>query len=514
MKTESAPLTKDEKIAKIKRVTWNACDIFRGAMDASNYKNFILLALFLKYISDIWEEHYEEIPDSIKNNKERLKEYRKTERFIIPTGSSFRELYEQRNFVDNIGQEIDNALEKIEGSNKEKLAGVFQGFKFNNTNLLGEPAESNLRLKKLLAEFHQLNLRTTNIEGDVIGEIYIFLIEKFASDAGKKAGEFYTPLKVSQLLSQLVSPQPNHTICDPACGSGSLLLEAARESHSKNISLYGMEENSATWALCKMNMFLHDNIRNNIQRCNTLTNPSLIDEKGELIKFDIVVANPPFSLKQWGQEGAMDDKYNRFRRGVPPNSAADWAFITHMIETTKPKSGRVSVLAPHGVLFRGASEGRIRRAFIEENILDAVISLPANLFPTTGIPVAILVFDKSREKGATNERRKDVLFIDASKEYKPGKNQNSLQDEHIEKILKTYKKRKTIQKYSRKVTIKEIIENDYNLNIPRYIDTYEEEEIIDIAEVQQEIEQLQTELTTVQKKMKEYLQKLPRLNNE
>ena len=504
MKTENTLLNKEEEIAKIKRITWNACNIFRGAMDASNYKNFILLALFLKYISDIWEEHGEQIPDYIKKNEERLKEYRKTERFIIPEGASFRKLYEQRDSANNIAQIIDNALEKIEESNKEKLTGVFQGFKFNNTNLLGEPAESNTRLKKLLAEFYQLNLRPSNIKGDIIGDIYIFLIEKFASDAGKKAGEFYTPLKVSQLLSQLVSPQPNHTICDPACGSGSLLLEAAKEP---NTSLYGMEENSATWALCKMNMFLHDNIRNNIKRCNTLTDPLLIDDKGELIKFDIVVANPPFSLKQWGQEEAMHDKHKRFRRGVPPNSAADWAFITHMIETTKPKSGRVSVLAPHGVLFRGASEGRVRKAFIEENILDAVIGLPANLFPTTGIPVAILVFDKSREKGAANENRKDVLFIDASKEYQPGKNQNSLRDEHIEKILKTYKQRKSIKKYSRKVAINEIEGNDYNLNIPRYIDTYEEEEIINIAEVQKEIEQLQTELTTVQKKMKEYLQK-------
>ena len=514
MKTKNTLPTTEEKIAKIRRITWNACNIFRGAMDASNYKNFILLALFLKYISDIWEEHYEQFPDSIKNNKERLEEYRKTERFIIPAGASFRELYEQRDSVDNIGQIIDNALEKIEGSNKEKLTGVFQGFKFNNTNLLGEPAASNPRLKKLLAEFHQLNLRPSNIEGDIIGDIYIFLIEKFASDAGKKAGEFYTPQKVSQLLAKLASPQPNNTICDPACGSGSLLLEAARESHDKNTSLYGMEENSATWALCKMNMFLHENIRNDIKRCNTLTDPLLIDDKGELIKFDIVVANPPFSLKHWGQEEAMHDKYKRFSRGVPPNQAADWAFITHMIETTKPKSGRVSVLAPHGVLFRGASEGRIRKAFIEENVLDAVIGLPANLFPTTSIPVAILLFDKSREKGASNESRKDVLFIDASKEYQPGKNQNSLLDEHIEKILKTYKQRKTIKKYSRKVTINEIKENDYNLNIPRYIDTYEEEEIINIAEVQKEIEQLQTELTTVQKKMKGYLQKLPQPNNE
>ena len=514
MKTENISLTKEEKIDKIKRITWNACDAFRGPMDASNYKNFILLALFLKYISDIWEEHYEQIPENVKKNEERLEEYLKTERFIIPAGTSFRELYDQRNSVDNVAQIIDNALEKIEESNKEKLAGVFQGFKFNNTNLLREPAESNRILKSLLEDFHQLNLRPSNIEGDIIGDIYIFLIEKFASDAGKKAGEFYTPQKVSQLLAKLASPQPNNTICDPACGSGSLLLEAARESHDKNISLYGMEENSATWALCKMNMFLHNNIRNNIERCNTLTNPLLIDKKGELIKFDIVVANPPFSLKRWGQEVVMNDKYKRFSRGVPPNQYADWAFITHMIETTKPKSGRVSVLAPHGVLFRGSSEGRIRKAFIEENILDAVIGLPANLFPTTSIPVVILVFDKSREKGAANESRKDILFINANKEYQSSKNQNSLLDEHIEKTLKTYKQRKSIKKYSREVTINEIRNNDYNLNIPRYIDTYEEEEIINIAEVQKDIEQLQTELTTVQKKMKEYLQKSPYLNNE
>ncbi|WP_274378730.1 N-6 DNA methylase [Desulforamulus profundi] len=230
--------------------------------------------------------------------------------------------------------------------------------------------------------------------------------------------------------------------------------------------------------------------------------PALV-ENDRLMKFNIVVANPPFSLDKWGADEAESDRFNRFWRGVPPKSKGDWAFISHMVEAALEKEGRVSVVVPHGVLFRGAAEGRIRQSMIEENLLDAVVGLPGNLFPTTNIPVAILVFDRSREKGGANESRKDVLFIDASQDYLPGKNQNALSDEHIQKIVDAYKARENVDKYAYLATFEEIKKNDFNLNIPRYVDTFEEEEEIDIYAVQREIEQLENELADVRAKMAE-----------
>lgn len=228
------------------------------------------------------------------------------------------------------------------------------------------------------------------------------------------------------------------------------------------------------------------------------------------MKFDNIVANPPFSLDKWGAEEAADDRFNRFWRGVPPKSKGDFAFITHMIEVALEKKGRVAVVVPHGVLFRGSAEGRIRRKLIEENLLDAVVGLPGNLFPTTSIPVAILIFDRSREKGGPNESRKDVLFIDASREYQPGKNQNTLLDEHLDKIVRAYQKRESVDKYAHMAGVAEIEENDFNLNIPRYVDTFEEEEPIDIDAVEQEIEQLETELAEMRGKMRKMLKELER----
>jgi type I restriction enzyme M protein len=254
-------------------------------------------------------------------------------------------------------------------------------------------------------------------------------------------------------------------------------------------------------------MFLHSKDAARIEWCDTLNSPLLI-EGDHLMKFDVVVANPPFSLDKWGAENAANDKYNRYWRGVPPKSKADYAFITHMIEIAKRQSGRVAVIVPHGVLFRGGAEGAIRKALIEENLLDAVVGLPANLFTTTNIPVAILVFDRSREEGGVNEARKDVLFIDASKEFRPENSQNVMNESHIAKVLETYRARAEVEKYSHRVRRDEIAENDYNLNIPRYVDTFEPEQEIDVAALQKEIIALETELTKVRQRMTSYLREL------
>ncbi len=352
-------------------------------------------------------------------------------------------------------------------------------------------------------------MRPSRVSEDVIGNTYIYLIERFASDSGKKAGEFFTPLKVTELVAKLAGPKSGDRICDPACGSGGLLIQAAKEVGDRNFALFGQESNGSTWALCRMNMFLHSFDSARIEWCDTLNSPLLV-ENDRLMKFNCVVANPPFSLDKWGAEDADSDQYNRFWRGVPPKSKGDWAFISHMIEVALEKQGRVAVVVPHGVLFRGAAEGRIRQKMIEENILDAVIGLPGNLFPTTNIPVAILVFDRSREKGGTREECKNVLFVDASREFVSGKNQNNLSEEHILKIMQTYKERSDVEKYAHVAAFSEIKENDFNLNIPRYVDTFEEEEEIDIDAVQQEIEVLEKELAEVRVKMAEKLKEIQR----
>ena len=485
----------------INKAAWDACDTFRGVLDPAQYKDYILVMLFVKYISDIWNDHYETYRKEYGNDEVRIRRRLQRERFVLPEDNSFYDLYENRNEA-NIGELINIALEAIETENRLKLEGVFRNIDFNSEANLGRTRDRNRRLKTLLEDFNkpELDMRPSRVPGDVIGNTYIYLIERFASDAGKKAGEFYTPHKVSELVAKLCAPRPGARICDPACGSGGLMIEAAQVVGNDDYALYGMEVNGSTWALARMNMFLHGADAARIEWCDTLTAPALV-ENDRLMKFDNVVANPPFSLKKWGAETVSEDPYNRFWRGLPPVSKGDFAFISHMIEIAIENRGRVAVVVPHGVLFRGAAEGRIRRKLIEDNLLDTVIGLPGNLFPTTTIPVAVLVFDRSREQGGSNAERKDVLFVDASRDYQPGKNQNALLDEHIEKILETCKEREDVDKYAHLAGFDEIVENDFNLNIPRYVDTFEEEEEIDIDAVQREIDQLEEELSRVRTEM-------------
>lgn len=509
----------------INDAVWKACDTFRGSIDPSVYKDYVLTMLFLKYLSDVHDDKMEGYLAKYNGDAERAKRAMQHERFIVPEHSHFKFLYESRNEA-NIGELIDIAFTDLEEANRDKLysedgSGLFKNISFNSS-LLGEPKDKNQRLKTLLIDFasEKLNLRPSYLGGtDIIGGAYEFLIANFASDAGKKAGEFYTPNEVSTLLAKLTQSKPGSRICDPTCGSGSLLIKAGQEVGSENFSLYGQEANGSTWALAVMNMFLHGFDNATIRWGDTIRNPKL-KEGDSLIKFDTVVANPPFSLDKWGKVEDKDgekttvsydpesDKYNRFWRGVPPKSKGDWAFITHMIETLN-EHGKAGVVVPHGVLFRGSSERKIRQKTIEENLLEAVIGLPANLFFGTGIPAAILVFNK--QKSSNN-----VLFIDASKHYESAKNQNKLRESDIEHIVTTYRDFAAGKlqpgvvedKYSYVATPLEIQENDYNLNIPRYVDTFVEESEVDIAAVQKEIEQLEGELVKVQKEIDHYLTQL------
>ncbi len=487
---------------EINSIAWKACDTFRGTVDPAEYKNYILVFLFIKYLSDVWKDKKEEHEKKYKGDAERVKRALERERFILPPKCDFDFIYEKRN-EGNIGEIINKALDSIEEKNKLKLDGVFRNIDFNSESNLGQTKDRNRRLKNLIEDFAnpRLDLRPSQIGNqDIIGNTYEYLISRFASDSGKKGGEFYTPAEVSTLLAKLLNPKPGMRISDPTCGSGSLLIKVANEIPSNDYTLFGQESNGSTWALAKMNMLLHgvDNAR--IEWADTLNNPRLV-EGDKLMQFDITVANPPFSLDKWGHETAAHDKYNRHWRGLAPKSTGDYAFISHMIETTVKNSGKVGVVVPHGVLFRSGAEGKIRQQFIDENILEAVIGLPAKLFYGTGIPAAILIFNKGKKS-------KDVLFIDASKAFQEGKNQNKLRDEDIKKIVDTYKGGKEIEKYSHKAALEEIAENGYNLNIPRYVDTFEEEEEIDIAKEQAEIDILEKRLVAIKKEMAGYLKEL------
>jgi type I restriction enzyme M protein len=494
-------MNEQNKKNEIFNMVWRACDTFRGVIDPSIYKDYIMTMLFVKYLSDIRKHKLDEYKKKYSGDKVRIERAMARERFIVSEEASFDYLYAHRNDSD-IGQTINTVLESIEDANKAKLHNVFRSIDFNSEAYLGQARQRNNRLKNLLEDFAALDLKPDN-NGDikVIGDVYEYLIEKFAVSAGKKASEFYTPAAVSETLSRLLAPRKGDRICDPACGSGSLLIRAGKQVGSNDFALYGQEMNGSTWALCKMNMFLHEVDSAHIEWEDTIRHPQFVED-GALMKFDVVIANPPFSLDTWGQEIAAEDRYARFQRGIPPKSKGEWGFISHMLATAAEGTGRIGVVVPHGVLFRGGQEGKIREAVIRENLLDAVIGLPANLFYGTGLPAALMIFDKFRTP------RKEILFIDASREFEQSTNQNILRPQDTEKIVTTYRNRREMEKYAYLASFQEIEENEFNLNIPRYVDTFEPEPEIDISATQKEIEQIEAELAETRAKMEAYLQEL------
>ncbi len=504
----------------IQRALWKACDSFRGKIDSSRYKDYILSMLFVKYLSDVTKEKRAHYREQYEGDERRVERAMGRERFAVDETSNFDFLYEKRNDPE-IGQKINVALSHIEEHNSGKLRNVFRAIDFNSQVDFGDVKEKNTTLRNLLEDFHDLDLRPSQLDSaDIIGDAYEYMIANFASDAGKKGGEFFTPSQVSELIAVLVKPGENDRIYDPTCGSGGLLLKAYKKVPGGKAAVYGQELNAQTWALCTMNMFLHGVDDARIWQGDTLSNPQNIEDD-KLMKFQVVVANPPFSLDKWDsgflseanlgsrekKQEKMEatlDRWKRFDWGVPPSSKGDYAFVLHMLHSLDAENGRMAVVLPHGVLFRGASEGKIRRKLIEMNLLDAVIGLPSNLFYGTGIPACILVFKKNRI-------RDDVLFIDASGEgnYEKGKNQNILRDSDILRIVSTYEAREAkVDKYSYRASRDEISRNDYNLNIPRYVDTFEEEEPVDIDEVRQNIAAIEAELAQVQAQIDQYLEEL------
>ncbi len=496
----------------INNTVWNACDTFRGTIDPSQYKDYILTMLFLKYVTDVYIEKKEEYTKKYEGNEERVKRALERERFIVPEESSFYFLYENRS-SPKIGEMINHALAELEEANREKLGGhdgsnIFRNIDFNSSNL-GDAKGKVTRLRTLLNDFYPLILSSSHLESnDVIGGAYEFLIANFASDSGKKAGEFFTPAEVSTLLAKLTKSTSGSRIYDPTCGSGSLLIKAGREVGDNNFSLYGQEANGSTWALAVMNMYLHGYDSAIIRWGDTLRNPKH-KEGDALMLFDTVVANPPFSLDKWGADDLASDQYNRFWRGLPPKSKGDWAFISHMLESLN-NTGKAGVVVPHGVLFRGAAEGKIRTQTLQEDIIESVIGLPSNLFFGTSIPAAIVIFNKQKVN------KEKVLFIDASKGFVPGKNQNVLGEKHIQHITAIFTQFHDEimetgiieERFAYVASLVEIQENDFNLNIPRYVDTFEAEEEIDLQAVMGEIKSLEAKRDELDKEIEVYFKEL------
>ena len=500
---------------------WDSADLLRGHTDSSDFKNYIFGLLFLKRAND---QFLEEANNAVTNEGISLEEALEDEDlhdFFIPKEAYWSELTKK---TENIGVALDKAFAGIE-ENNEQLQGVMTAVHFGDTEKLPDDL-----LARLLQHFNKYSLANADLDNpDILGNSYEYLIREFAGDAGKAGGEFYTPKEVVQLVVGLIKPQAGNSVYDPTCGSGGMLIESAHYIKNNggtvgkhiNVSLYGQERNLGTWAIAMINMIVHGFKDSDIRKGDTLASPKH-EENSELMTFDRVIANPPFSLKKWWSPAEIDvkvdengketipkyndvvsDEYGRFKYGIPPRGYGDLAFVQHMISVLK-NDGRMGVVLPHGILFRGGTEGKIRKGILNDDIIEAIVGLPEKLFYNTGIPASIIIINKSKPSNLKNK----VVFIDASSEYKNGKNQNTLTPENISKVIDAYDGLEEIDKFMRVVDMSEIEENDFNLNISRYIDTSEDEVIIDIKATREDISALESKEKEIDSKLNGYLKSL------
>lgn len=474
-------MSKKITLQQLESFLWEAADILRGKLDASEFKEYIFSIMFLKRISDTFDEEKEKVIKKYLDKKKTLKQAEELaqnpieyDTFFISKNAHWNHIKDTKH---NIGEELNKAVEEIEETNPI-LEGVLVSVDFNKKDKI-----SDKKLRDLISHFGKYRLRNTDFENpDLMGSAYEYLIKMFADSAGKKGGEFYTPSEVVNLLVRLIKPESGMRIYDPTCGSGGMLIQSRQylienNDDPRNISLYGQEDNLGTWAICKINMFLHSVFNADIKKGDTIREPKHLNN-GELMTFDRVIANPPFSLAKWGKEEANNDSFGRFSYGTPPKDTGDLAFVQHMIASLNAK-GILGVVVPHGVLFRGASEKEIRKGILEDDLLEAVIGLPSALFYGTGIPAALLIINKKK----SIKRKNKVLFINGELEYAEGKNQNKLRESDIQHIMDVYNAFDDTRRYSKVVDIQFIRENDYNLNIRRYADTSPPPEQFDVKGV-------------------------------
>lgn len=486
---------------------WLSVEKMRGRLDVSDSKSYFLTFFFYKYISDYWKDY---VKTKSNNEKKGSLNEGSVPRFIIPENTDFDSIISNFNKAD-LGKEINRMFRKIEQANVPKLDGILTSLDFTNSRVIGDKNSRENFLITLIDSFANITFEPSLISNAITANCFELLYEKFAQIEGKRGEEFQTPSEVRNLLAKLLCPRYNETIYDPACGSGSLLLALHQEMNSATTGaeIYGQEINKDIYSIAKMRMLIQELDDTNIAWGDSLNNPIYLEDSNreKLKKFDIAVSNPPFSINNWWKSGK---EFDRFKWGMPPQSKGDYAFIQHMLASAKEETGRVGILVTHGVLFRGGSELNIRKKIIEDNLLDAVIGLPGNLLSYTGIPVAILLFNKGRT--ANNS----ILFIDASKEFTQDKRRNILTSSGIERIVRVYneykkdttKKSSAIQKgFSNVCTKDEILENDYNLNINRYIE-FQEETPIDLDKLKSEVYELDKKLEGIRNTIKESLNDL------
>ena len=499
----AAPAADILSVAQLEQYLWSAADILRGSIDSSDYKTYIFGLLFLKRLSDRFEEEAEKlIADGV--SKRVAWTDPDEHQFFVPDRARWGAI---RAAAANIGETLNKACAALEEQNSA-LEGVLAGIDYNDERKLGDARNRDTVLARLVRHFSEVSLRNDRLaEPDLLGRAYEYLIEQFADDAGKKGGEFYTPRMVVKLIVELLAPAAGMRVCDPTAGSGGMLIECAHHlerqgGNPRDLTLHGQEKNLGTWAICKMNMLLHGLPDARIEKGDTIRDPKLVDE-GELLRYDRVIANPPFSLDEWGREVAEHDGHGRFRFGLPPKTKGDLAFVQHMVAVLNA-AGRLGVVMPHGVLFRGGAEGKIRQGMLREDLFEAVIGLAPNLFYGTGIPASVLVLNRAKPPA----RRGAVLFIDASGEFEEGTNQNRLRDRDLERIVRTFHAWADVEKYARVVPVAEIERNDWNLNITRYVDTAQEEERIDVADAVRKLREMERKRAAAEATMNRYLAEL------